>query len=371
MTKLNGYLNFLIKDEIKKDMNNWIKVILKPDDTIKKAIEVIDKEIYKIVLVANEEGVLLGTVTDGDIRRAIINEFQLSNNLANIMQLNPISASIDDQHDQILSMMENQSILQIPIIDKSGVIVGLETLKSLLEVKKFNNPVVLMAGGFGKRLLPLTYDTPKPLLKIGSKPILETILENFIQAGFHNFYISTHYKPEMISAYFADGSKWGVTIKYIHEENPLGTGGALGLLPKDIIDLPILLMNGDLVTNINYNQLLNFHLEQKGIATMCVREFDYQVPYGVVQSEECYLTSIDEKPIKKFFVNAGIYVIEPKIINEIEPNVYIDMTTLLERQIFDSKKVSTFPLHESWSDIGQQEDFDRANKEYYEKNIDN
>ena len=348
-------------------MSDWIKVVLKPNDTIKKAIEVIDKEIYKIVLVANEAGILLGTVTDGDIRRAIISEFKLSSFIVDIMQLNPISASIEDHYDSILSLMESNSILQIPIIDNDGVIVGLETLKSLVEENKFDNPVVLMAGGFGKRLQPLTYDTPKPLLKIGSKPILEIILESFIHAGFHNFYISTHYKPEMISNYFSDGSKWGVTIKYVHEEHPLGTGGALGLLPKDLIDLPILLMNGDLVTNINYNQLLNFHLEQDGVATMCIREFDYQIPYGVVKSEECYLQSIDEKPIKKFFVNAGIYVIEPKIIKDIEPNLYIDMTTLLERQIETKRKVSTFPLHENWSDIGHHEDFERLNKEYDEK----
>lgn len=349
-------------------MSNWKKVVLKSDDSIKRAIEVIDSEIYKIALIENLEGKLIGTVTDGDIRRAIINEHELTSSLENIMQSNPVSANIDDSYELILSKMEENSILQIPIVDEAGKIIGLETLKSLVGVKKFDNPVILMAGGFGKRLHPLTFDTPKPLLKIGSKPILETILENFIQAGFHNFYISTHYKPEMISNHFSDGAKWGVTIKYIHEVKPLGTGGALGLLPKNQINLPVILMNGDLVTSINYNHLLNFHLEQGGIATMCIREFDYQIPYGVVKSKECYLTSIEEKPIQKFFVNAGIYVIEPEIISGIVSNQYLDMTTLLEEQIQKRMNVSIFPLHESWTDIGHHEDFNRVNKEHSIKN---
>ena len=348
-------------------MFDWKRVILKPNDTISKAIQVIDKEIPKIVIVVDEKGKLLGTLTDGDIRRGLIKQCGLDTHLVDIMQKNPISVSIEDKRDLILEMMASESIHQVPIIDKKRKVVGLETLESLSESNKFDNPVVLMAGGFGTRLQPLTYDIPKPLLKVGSKPILENILENFVKAGFHNFFISTHFKAEMLRKHFGNGSHWGVTIQYIHEEQPLGTGGALGLLPRDLSDLPILIMNGDLITEVNYKQLLNFHTEQGGIATMCVREFDFQVPYGVIQSQDCYLTSIVEKPVHKFFVNAGIYVVESTLVKSQAFNEYIDMPSLLEKQIEMNKLVSTFPLYENWLDIGRQEELSIANKAYVEQ----
>lgn len=251
----------------------------------------------------------------------------------------------------------------MPIVNEQGVLVGLETLQHLIKNISYDNPVLLMAGGFGTRLLPLTKETPKPLLKVGKLPILETIITQFIDAGFHNFYISTHYKAEMVRKHFGDGSAWGVSIQYIHETKPMGTAGSLGLLPRDIQDLPILVMNGDLLTKVNFEHLLEFHKEQGGVATMCVREYDFQVPYGVIESKECRITSIVEKPVHQFFVNAGIYVLNPALVKSVDGKTYLDMPSLLESRIENGEQVDTFPLHEYWIDIGHLEEFERANRE--------
>jgi NDP-sugar pyrophosphorylase family protein len=217
-----------------------------------------------------------------------------------------------------------------------------------------------MAGGFGSRLRPLTNSCPKPLLRVGHKPILELILENFVNSGFHDFYISTHYLPKMIQNYFEDGERWGVSIKYVHEETPLGTGGALGLLPKDKIGSPVIMMNGDLLTNLNFVSLLDFHNKHQGSGTVCVRQHDYQVPYGVVQIEGNQLRSIVEKPSYQYFVSAGIYVVSPELIARVPANQHIDMPTLLEQEMSKSRYINSFPIHEYWLDIGRMSDFQKA-----------
>jgi NDP-sugar pyrophosphorylase family protein len=221
-----------------------------------------------------------------------------------------------------------------------------------------------MAGGFGTRLRPLTNNCPKPMLKVGDKPILEQILINFVEAGFYRFYISTHYMPEVISDHFGNGEKWGVNIQYVHEEVPLGTGGALGLLPHDEIDHPMFMMNGDLLTSLNFHSFLEFHESHGSIATMCVREYEHQVPYGVITSEGIYIKSMIEKPVHRFFVNAGIYLLDPKMVRSVEPGTCIDMPTLLEQQIENDNSVTMFPIHEYWLDIGRMDDFQRAQTEF-------
>ena len=274
--------------------------------------------------------------------------------------------SVKDDKDSILSKMKELDILQIPIIDDDGEIVGLETLQHLIEKKKYDNPVFLMAGGFGKRLEPLTNNIPKPLLTIGRKPILENILEQFIAAGFHCFYISTHFKSEMVQEYFGNGSDWNVTIEYVHEEIPLGTAGSLGLLPDNLPDLPILMMNGDLLTKIDFSKLLNFHLQSDGSATVCVREYDFQVPYGVIKAKDDRIISIEEKPVHRFFINAGVYVLDPKILHNIDGVSYLDMPKLLEDEIENSGQVNMFPVYEYWLDIGQKDQFKQAQQDLAE-----
>jgi len=217
-----------------------------------------------------------------------------------------------------------------------------------------------MAGGFGKRLRPLTEHTPKPLLQIGSKPILETILDQFVEAGFHRFYISTHYKAEMVQEHFGNGSERGISIQYVHEYEPLGTAGALGLLPDDLPDLPIMMMNGDLLTKVDFIELLNFHSSNGGDATMCVREYEFEVPYGVIKAEDYRITSIVEKPVHRFFVNAGVYVLSPSVVEDIDGGSYLDMPHMLEERIRSDRKINMFPIHEYWLDIGKMEQFEQA-----------
>ena len=351
-------------------MKHWSEILLTAEDSIRKSIKVLHAGGNRIALVIDNDGKLLGTVTDGDIRRALINYIELDSSVKEIMNANPISVLESENNSVIMSKMQRKNLLQIPIVDKNNILVGLETLHHLLDKKKHDNPVFLMAGGFGKRLHPLTVDTPKPLLSVGNRPILETILMQFIEAGFHNFYISVHYKASMICKHFGDGSHWGVTIKYVHEDKPLGTAGALGLLPKDIVKLPILMMNGDLLTKVDFLQLLDFHNQQKGIATMCVREYDFEVPYGVVTIEGTSIQSIVEKPVQRFFVNAGIYVLDQSLIKKIEGMAYLDMPNFLEDNIRKGCSVSVFPVHEYWIDIGRMDEYENAHNEYYNEFLD-
>lgn len=351
-------------------MYDWRKVILKQTDNMQTAIEVLNNESLQIVMVVDNNGCLVGTVTDGDIRRGLINHFPMDTQLSKIMYKKPTTASIGDSRSIILDKMKKLNLLQVPVLDKDRRIVDLELFQQLHEKSKFDNPIFLMAGGFGKRLRPLTNSIPKPMLKIGNKPILERILDQFVSSGFHNFYISTHYKAEVVKQHFGDGSDWGITIQYVHETKPLGTAGALGLLPRDLIDLPVLMMNGDLLTKIDFHQLLNFHIEQGGDATMCVREYDFEVPYGVVTIEGTSIQSIVEKPVQRFFVNAGIYVLDQSLIKKIEGMAYLDMPNFLEDNIRKGCSVSVFPVHEYWIDIGRMDEYENAHNEYYNEFLD-
>src|SRR3990167_8918664 len=346
-------------------MNNWREICLKKTDNVEDAITIIDRGALQIALVISDEGHLLGTITDGDIRRALLRHISLTNPITEIMNPYPISVAMNEDKETILAVMEQKALLHIPVVDENNILVGLETLQQLVRKKHYDNPVFLMAGGFGSRLKPMTIDTPKPMLCLGEQPILENIIKRFIDYGFKNFYISIHYLADTIIDYFGDGSRLGIKINYIREEKPLGTAGALGLIPPEMPDLPIIVMNSDILTKINFEHLLHFHNEiDKNTATMCVRSYDFQVPYGVVEIEENSISSIKEKPIHNFFVNAGIYVLQPEVVRGLVIDEYCDMPDLLNRLLAQEKKVSIFPVHEYWLDIGKAEDFVRAKQEY-------
>ncbi|WP_086482162.1 nucleotidyltransferase family protein [Oceanospirillum sanctuarii] len=348
---------------------NSVKVL--PEDTIRDALQIINNEALRIALVVNSDDELLGVITDGDVRRGLLKGKGLEDSAETVMNRSPITADIGTSRQALTQKMNKLDLLAIPIVD-GNKLVGLETLHSALTEKSIKeNPVFLMAGGFGTRLRPLTDTCPKPMLKIGDKPILEILIRRFIEAGFCNFYISTHYMPELISDHFGDGTSLGVNITYIHEESPLGTGGALGLLPDDLPqDLPLIMMNGDVLTKVDFERLLDFHNEHNADATMCVREYDYQIPYGVVNGDGGKITSMVEKPIQRFFVNAGIYVLSSHVVNSVAHNQKIDMPTLLEQYRVARDNILMFPIHEYWLDIGRMDDFKRAQNDIYGLGLD-
>lgn len=343
---------------------NWRNALITPDTSLQEAIHVIDKAALQIALVIDDFGKLVGVVTDGDIRRALIRGLSLDRGVAEVMNANPKIASIHDSKTKLIAIMERHNLIHLPVLDLDGKVVGLETLQGLYKQPHFQNPVFLMAGGFGKRLRPLTDTCPKPLLEIGGKPILETILENFVSSGFRNFYIAVHYLADQIKDYFGDGQRWGVQINYVEEHEPLGTAGALGLLPADLSDLPMIVMNGDILTQIDFPRLLAYHDEHQGVATLCVRQYEYQIPYGVVSIDAQRITGIVEKPVHSCFSNAGIYVLNSALLKTIVKQQQLDMPQFLNQQIMEGKVVSMFPVHEYWLDIGRESDFLRAQGEF-------
>jgi dTDP-glucose pyrophosphorylase len=337
----------------------WKNILIQPEQPIRDALQLIDSESLRIALVVDTHLRLLGVVTDGDIRRGLLNNLTLDSSVSSIMNVSPLTAKKGTPRKELVKFMQQGQLLAIPLLEE-GKVAGLETLQRVGQYSKYQNPVFMMAGGFGSRLRPLTDNCPKPLLKVGDKPILEIVLDSFIKAGFVNFYISTHYLPEMIQEHFGNGSKWNVNITYVYEENPLGTGGALGLLPTNVPDLPLFLINGDVLTNVDFERVLDFHNKNEAMATMCVRDYEYQVPFGVINGDGNKIISMVEKPVQRFFVNAGIYVISPEIRKSVELNCRIDMPTLLEQFIENQANVLMFPIHEYWLDIGRIDDYRRA-----------
>lgn len=342
--------------------HKWKKILVSPDTSMEETISVIDKGTLKLALVVDVDCQLLGVVTDGDIRRALLRHVSMAVEIRHVMHQAPLIAPLNTSRLTLLKMMNSKGLTAIPIVE-DGVVIGLETLHKVINAKRYDNPVFLMAGGFGTRLKPLTDNCPKPLLKLGDKPILETILENFIASGFHQFYISTHYMPEAIQQHFGDGGKWDVDIYYVHEDTPLGTGGSLGLLPDDLPNLPVVMMNGDILTKIDFELLLEYHNQHQPVCTMCVREDEYQVPYGVVEADGCRIINLVEKPTHKYFINAGVYVVSQNLISTVDTDQRVDMTDLIENAISNKHYVAMFPVHEYWLDIGKMVDFYQAQKD--------
>ncbi len=344
-------------------MDKWKDVLVLPQASVREAIQVLDSSGKQIVLVVDEQRRLLGTVTDGDVRRGILKGIDFTETVTRIMNPQPNTARMEMSRETVLATMKRKGLHHMPLVDEDGTVIGLDTLDDLIHSRSKDNWVVLMAGGLGSRLRPLTEDCPKPMLKVGNKPLLETILENFIEYGFRRFYISVNYMAEVVKSYFGDGSRFGVEIRYLHEDKRLGTAGALSLLPERPAE-PFFVMNGDLLTKVNFSQLLAFHVTHDAAATMCVREYDHQVPYGVVKIENHRITGIEEKPVQRFFVNAGIYLLAPEALDLIAPDTFFDMPTLFENLMAQQRETVVFPVREYWLDVGHLADYERANGEY-------
>jgi dTDP-glucose pyrophosphorylase len=346
-------------------MKNIENIKLQINSTIKQALEIIDKAAMQIALIVDENDKLLGTLTDGDIRRGLLKGLDLNSSIKSIVFKTPTIAKISDDKKDILKIALSKKLHQIPIVDENGKIIGIQEIEELIKPKEKTNKVILMVGGLGTRLRPLTDNIPKPMLKVGNKPILQTIIEKFAEYGYTNIVLCVNYKSHIIEDYFGDGSEFGVNIAYVLEKQRMGTAGALSLLKEKPTE-PFFVMNGDLLTNVNFEHLDSYHITNNSMGTMCVREYDFQVPYGVVNIKDSKILSIEEKPTHKFFVSAGIYMLSPEILEYIPQNEFYDMPTLFEKLINENKNIVSFPLREYWLDIGRLEEYKKANEEYDE-----
>ena len=347
-------------------MNRLEKISINANHSITEALQAIDEGGIHVALVLNDDNQLIGTVSDGDVRRAILNGIPLSEAVSNIMSRKPITAKQSDSEETVKYIALKNTIHQVPIVDDDNHVVSIKLIEDFMLDEVKSNKVLLMVGGLGTRLRPLTDKTPKPMLKVGNKPILETILKQFKVHGFKDIILCVNYKSEVIEEYFGNGTDFGLNIEYIKEEKRMGTAGSLSLIKEKLTE-PFFIMNGDLLTNINFNQLLKYHQDLSSDATMCVREYNFQVPFGVVEIHNDHnIKSVTEKPNHKFFVSAGIYMCNPSVLDHIPEDRFYDMPTLFQDVIAKGLNAVSFPVHEYWLDIGRVEEFEKANDEFNE-----
>jgi dTDP-glucose pyrophosphorylase len=324
-----------------------------------------DRSRLGIVLVVDEERRLLGTVTDGDLRRAMLARVELSRPVEALLEQKagsafsqPISAALGQDPNWYLQLLQRHGILHLPILDQDQRVVGLVTRDEFLPRQLPPLQAVIMAGGKGSRLYPLTEQTPKPMLPVGDKPLLEIIIAQLRESGIKRVNVSTHHQREKIESHFGDGQQFGVELSYVTEDRPLGTAGCLGLIesPRETT----LVINGDILTQVNFHAMLQFHRTQQADLTVAVRQYDVQVPFGVVESDGAAVRGVTEKPVFNFFVNAGIYLLEPSVYRLLSPGERMDMTDLIQRLLHQQRRVASFPIRECWLDIGQPADYEHA-----------
>ena len=344
-------------------MRNWRDVVVAPDTPLREAIACIDRAGLQLALVLDAGGRLVGVLSDGDVRRAVLRGIPLSVPTSEVMNKHPTVAPASASRPELLRIMRRATLRHVPLVNGEQQVTGLATLEGLVGGTERSSWVVLMAGGLGLRLMPLTKAVPKPALRIGGKPILEITLERFHDQGFRRFFIAVNYLAQTFKDHFGDGSRWGVDIAYLHEDQYLGTGGALSLLPEAPTE-PVIVMNGDLLTRVRFDSLLDFHLEHRAVATMAVREYDLEIPYGVVKVSGSSLIAVEEKPVQRLFVNAGIYALSPECLSHVPRDTAFDMPALFERLLRQGQPTAAYPLHEYWLDIGRIEEFERAQREW-------
>lgn len=350
---------------LKPVLHSAESLLIKPNASILDAIRVIDAGTQQIAIAVADDGRLLGVVTDGDIRRAILRGIDLSEKVSQILNNKPTICKLTATREQLArTLLSQQRITRLPVVDNDGFVVGLYRTEDLVANPLSHEiPVVLMAGGLGTRLRPFTDTMPKPMIDVGGQPILEHIIQRFVSQGFKRFYISVNYLSHVIKDHFGDGNAFGAEIVYLEETERLGTAGSLRLLPRDF-DGPFFVMNGDLLTAANFAAIANYHLEAGVDATMCLREYTVQVPYGVVEQAGGRFVGIEEKPMHRHYVNSGIYVLDTAIIDLLPDSGYFDMPslfgTLMQK---DPSSAAVFPLREYWCDIGQVSDLERARRE--------
>jgi dTDP-glucose pyrophosphorylase len=339
----------------------WLKAILPLKSTVQDVISNMNASSLRIVLIVNESGRLEGTVSDGDIRRGLLRGFTLSSPIESVIHYGALVAPPAMSRDMVLQLMVANKVQQIPVVDDELNVIGLHLWDEISSPPQRSNCMVIMAGGRGSRLHPFTENCPKPLVRVAGKPMLEHIIERAKIEGIKDFVLAIHYLGHMIQEYFGDGSSFGVNIEYLIEEVPLGTAGALSLFssrPKD----SFIVTNGDVVTDIRYGDLIDFHCRCAAIATMAVRTHEWQHPYGVVQILGSEIIGFEEKPIARSHINAGVYVLSPGSLDEMKLGEVCDMPMLFERLRAKKCKTVAYPMHEPWLDIGRPDDLIRADQ---------
>jgi dTDP-glucose pyrophosphorylase len=340
----------------------WRQATLPLSANMQQAILNLDEISIKIVMVVNESGRLEGTICDGDIRRGLLRGLDMSSPLAEIVHRNALVVPPGLGRDTVLQLMTANKVQQIPIVDDDQRVVGLHLWDEVTTPAARSNLMVIMAGGKGTRLLPYTENCPKPLVPVAGKPMLEHIIERAKSEGFNHFVLAIHHLGHMIEDYFGKGDKLGVSIDYLRESVPLGTAGALGLLnPRPAT--PFVVTNGDVITDIRYGELLDFHVRHNAMATMAVRLHEWQHPFGVVQTQGIEIVGFEEKPVARSHINAGVYALGPEALNALSPDAHCDMPTLFERLQARALRTVAYPMHEPWLDVGRPDDLSRANTE--------
>ena len=341
---------------------SWRRAILPLNSTIQDAIRNLTEVAIKIVLVIDDKGRLAGTISDGDIRRGLLRGLALADPISEVIHRNALVLPPAVAHDLVMRLMAVNRIQQIPVVDEASQLVGLHLWDQMVAPQRRSNLMVIMAGGKGTRLRPHTEDCPKPMLLVSGKPMLEHIIQRAKLEGFVNFVLAIHYLGHMVEAYFGDGSRLGVRIDYLHEQAPLGTAGALSLLdPRP--ETPFVVTNGDVLTDIRYGELLDFHCMHGASATMAVRVHEWQHPFGVVQIDGVDIVGFDEKPVARSHINAGVYILDGSALEVLAPGAHCDMPVLFQRLQERARRTVAYPMHEPWLDVGRPEDLKKARDE--------
>ncbi|HBB97303.1 MAG TPA: alcohol dehydrogenase [Blastocatellia bacterium] len=346
--------------------NSISDLFIRSSDSLLAAGACIDRNARGIALVVDDQQHLLGTITDGDLRRAILAKKSVDTPVKDLLATKavspypkPVTALTGTGRDELLHLMHERVVRQVPLLDDEGRVVDVVTLDDLLPAGNLRLEAVIMAGGLGTRLRPLTDDVPKPMLPIGDRPLLEIIVAGLRAAGIRTVNVATHYKGEQIAEHLKDGQHLGVNIRYVQEDQPLGTAGALSLLEES--EEPLLVINGDILTRVDFKAMLDFHNECDADLTVAVRQYEFRVPYGVIETDGVAVTGVSEKPVVRQFINAGIYLLNPQIRNVIPNGKHYDIPDLIQQLLKEGRSVVCFPIREYWLDIGESEQYDRAN----------
>ena len=329
---------------------------------LREVMERIDLAGQGIALLVDDQQRFVRTITDGDLRRTILEGESLESKVSVVAPPTggrSVTASVDTTWDEQLELMLHAQVRHLPLLNTDGTVAELASSEEY--APQLPMQAVIMAGGFGSRLRPLTDDTPKPMLPVGGKPLMQRTIEGLEKAGIKRINVTTHYLQEKITRYFGSGSRYGVELSYVAEDQPLGTAGAIRLM--DEISEPLLVMNGDILTNVDYRALLRFHQEHEAALTVAVRQYDFKVPYGVVEAEAGRVRALREKPQFDFMVNAGIYLLEPSVRRYIPFRERYDMTELINTLLENGETVVGFPIMEYWLDIGKHDDFAKAQQD--------